>query len=98
MTNYNDGNWHGWNGGDRPVHPYTVVEVFCDGEKLTPGEADCFAWSKDGYADIVAFRVVKEHKEPEVIWVDDENTVWDDADIAISFGVSGLRKFVEVLE
>ncbi len=27
MTNYNDGKWHGWNGGDCPVHPESVVET-----------------------------------------------------------------------
>ena len=27
MTNYNDGRWHGWNGGECPVHPETVVVV-----------------------------------------------------------------------
>ena len=27
MTNtYNDGKWHGWNGGECPVHPKTVVD------------------------------------------------------------------------
>ena len=25
--NYNDGRWHGWNGGECPVHPETVVVV-----------------------------------------------------------------------
>ena len=26
MTSYNDGKWHGWNGGECPVHPETEVE------------------------------------------------------------------------
>lgn len=27
-ANYNDGTIHGWNGGDCPVHPETVVKVY----------------------------------------------------------------------
>lgn len=27
VTDYNDGQWHGWNGGECPVHPETVVDT-----------------------------------------------------------------------
>ena len=65
-VNYNDGKWHGWNGGDCPVHPETVVEAFCSVEKeyFDPDYADEFDWSTPG-----AFRVVKEYKEPREFWV-----------------------------
>ena len=63
MTNYNDGNWHGWNGGECPVHPESVVEVqYCDKEK---SEAKAFVWRYGGGDyDIIAFRVVKEYIDP----------------------------------
>ena len=67
MTNYNDGKWHGWNGGERPVHPNTVVDVFfADGRKgSSKEEAKVLRWSRiSSIGDIVAFRVVKEHREP----------------------------------
>lgn len=27
MTDYNDGKWHGWNGGKCPVEPQSIMEV-----------------------------------------------------------------------
>ena len=27
MIDYNDGNWHGWNGGECPVHPESVIDL-----------------------------------------------------------------------
>lgn len=71
MTNYNDGKWHGWNGGECPVHPGTVVEVFYDGQCEGPKVSSSFVWRHDGdgFSDILAFRVVKEHKEPREFWV-----------------------------
>lgn len=67
-TNYNDGKWHGWNGGECPVHPETVVtcmwqdkDGFFDGDT---GKARLFAWH-----DLDAFRVVKENKEPREFWI-----------------------------
>jgi hypothetical protein len=64
MTDYNDGNWHGWNGGDCPVHPSTVVEVtWSDGDKWT-GDACLNVWNV-----VQLFRVVKKHKEPREYWV-----------------------------
>lgn len=27
MTNYNDGKWHGWNGGECPVHADSLIET-----------------------------------------------------------------------
>ena len=70
---YNDGKWHGWNGGECPVHPETLVDVACRGavntERLPSGE---FAWDhSDSWpdGDIVAFRVVEEYKEPREWWI-----------------------------
>lgn len=69
MTNYNDGCWHGWNGGECPVHPETLVEVM-----LQSGFNDSGVGSTDwdwGICKnpIIAFRVVKEYKEPREVWL-----------------------------
>ena len=72
MSDYNNGKIHGWNGGECPVHPETVVKTWmcCGGtEELIAG---CFRWehlSLDG--DIIAFQVVKAYVEPKVIWVNE---------------------------
>lgn len=71
MTNYNDGKWHGWNGGEYPVHPNTVVDVFfADGQKgSTKEEAKVLRWSRiSSLGDIIAFRVVKEYRESRECW------------------------------
>lgn len=65
MTNYNDGNWWGWNGGECPVHPKTVVQAVWYSETglaWTSGirPAEVHDWSDK----TIAFRVTKEHREP----------------------------------
>lgn len=66
--NYNDGNWWGWNGGECPVHPKTVVEVlFDDGSGAKEINADTISWNYPP-AQPVAFRVIREHREPRVWW------------------------------
>lgn len=69
--NYNDGKWHGWNGGECPVHPESEVEVAC-GDGLSRGEARSHEpWDVEaGTLPIIAFRVIKEHKEPREWWID----------------------------
>jgi len=67
---YNDGRWHGWNGGECPVHPKSVVEICTRGSGAPmdrmPKEASGWAWTVSGseLADIVAFRVVTPYREP----------------------------------
>ena len=76
MTDYNNGKIHGWNGGECPVHPETVVEYWrLDGgtDELMAG---CLRWEHRSVdADIIAFRVVKQHVEPKVIWVNETKGV-----------------------
>lgn len=72
MTDYNDGNWHGWNGGECPVHRDSVVNVVWaddrNPDKPTEHRAGRIAWgSKIGDAP-VAFRVIKQHREPHEIF------------------------------
>lgn len=75
---YNDGTIHGWNGGDCPVHPETVVEYWLRGEGSRECNAGNLMWYHDETAaDIIAFCVIKEYVEParpaasKVIWVNE---------------------------
>lgn len=77
MTDYNNGQIHGWNGGECPVQTRDHVAVWCRSGVLKSSLAGAFSWDhaearhfgrKD---DIIAFRVVKQHVEPKVIWVNE---------------------------
>lgn len=77
MTDYNDGQIHGWNGGECPVHPKTVVEVWfrCKDSDITEAGRG-IEWMHKGYFDdIIAFKVVKPYVEPKVIWVNEHNSL-----------------------
>ena len=70
--NYNDGFWHQWHGGERPVHFKTSVNVILKGSHdLVRGKAARFNW--DHVIDpIISFRVTNEFvvpKEPRELWV-----------------------------
>lgn len=72
LTNYNDGKIHGWNGGDCPVHPLTIVKLYFKRHTASNSEfvANVVSWlHHDESDDIVAFQVVKEYKEPMVVWM-----------------------------
>lgn len=71
MTDYNDGKWHGWNGGDmKPasVHEETVIDYVwfdeCDERELCGTRKNVRASAGVGWSQVVKFRVIKEHKEP----------------------------------
>jgi len=79
MTDYNDGLWHGWNGGERPVHPKTLVDAIFIREDgtifrnspiasagATAGSWNWNATAKEG--PLIAFRVVKPYREPREWW------------------------------
>lgn len=77
MINYNDGKIHGWNGGDCPVHPNTVVHCWLRSASAGKEEAGELEWkhrSDINMLDIIAFQVVKEYKEPKTIWVNEYKT------------------------
>ncbi len=77
MTNYNDGKWHGWNGGECPVHPLSEVEAVCT--SIAPSGFGRASWKVAGEIDwasgvpsnVIAFRVVKEHREPREFWANE---------------------------
>ena len=65
--------WFGWNGGECPVHPETLVTVlFSDGSKqVAQRGADVFGWTA---GNIAAFMILKPHVAPRVArewWVND---------------------------
>lgn len=63
MTNYNDGNWHVWQGDDCkcPVDDGARGDItYADGEKLTDVNLSFFQWSEP-----LMFRVTKANREPE---------------------------------
>lgn len=74
MTDYNDGNWHKWNGGECPVHEKSVVviqrkmdtRIHADREHDDDvWDAGKWDWTHDNEeGDIIAFRVIKPYREP----------------------------------
>lgn len=70
MTDYNNGEWHDWNGGECPVHPESVVEVRVwlagYGADGATNNAGMWRWRHNGgMGDIIAFRVVTPYVEPK---------------------------------
>lgn len=96
MTNYNDGKWHGWNGGEMPVHGDSLVDVlFLEEDAVEDTDADSFDWDCINLP-IAAFRVTKEHKEPREFWVCPATDCTFD-DVSDKF-VSGYIHVREVIE
>lgn len=58
--------WYGWNGGECPVHPETIVE--CYGSGNVSGKMRSAARLRD-WSCIDAFRVIREHREPREWWI-----------------------------
>lgn len=75
MTNYNDGNWHIWHGGECPVHPKTVVEAVWHDPRMEragisgPRPAKVENEPTLAWVHVVKFRVVKEYHEPREFWI-----------------------------
>lgn len=64
MTDYNDGKIHGWNGGECPVHPKTVVEIrYWTGVRWSREAEKCHWPSMRG-----CFRVVTPYRDPREFW------------------------------
>ena len=75
MTDYNDGNWHVWSGGDCcPVHPKSDVEAVWHDPRMgnagTTGPRPAKVENEPtlAWAHVVKFRVVKVHREPRECW------------------------------
>jgi hypothetical protein len=70
MSDYNNGQVWGWNGGDCPVHPETVVQFWTNSGVQNLVQAKCLRWghTDDGLGDIIAFQV---YVDPKVVWVNE---------------------------
>lgn len=65
MTNYNDGYWHVWNGGECPVHEKSRVDItYAHGTAIRDVTAGRYGWNSP-----LMFRVVEEHREPREFWI-----------------------------
>lgn len=73
MNDYNNGEIWGWNGGERPVHPESVVTTWCRrGGSVEGIAAKHFFWGHhDDGGDIVCFQVTKPYVEPKTIYVNE---------------------------
>ncbi|QDP54203.1 MAG: hypothetical protein GOVbin4685_63 [Prokaryotic dsDNA virus sp.] len=90
-TNYNDGFWHPWTGGECPVHPKSMVAVLpVGGAKDHTPEMAASAVSWGGDFPVVAFRVTKEHKEPREWWLIGPNWT-DDEEMAKAMEKDGFE-------
>ena len=70
MTDYITGQWYGWNDGECPVHPETVVDVLSfdspSNEPFYRHKAKNMYWENDvGPSNIICFRIVTPYVEPE---------------------------------
>ena len=67
--------WYGWNGGECPVHPATVVECsYMDKRGVLSGDARSFPWNGQTFRGVetdrpCAFRIIKLHVEPREFWI-----------------------------
>lgn len=113
MTDYNDGKWHGWNGGECPVHPDSLVVTvwkYKDDDEvrqtLNRGPARENIWEGNEHGDVIAFCVLKPHREPIVFWANVYESglpgavykTKEEAENARLVGKSKTTKFVEVFE
>lgn len=63
---YNDGKWHGWNGGECPVHLKTRADLIAQNGSMWKNAivGEIGGWSADHCNPIVAFRVVTPYTAP----------------------------------
>lgn len=75
MSNYNDGKWHGWDGGECPVHTESVIEYLWNGSSGVHHEknikaGECLsAFTTTGKYYMIAFRIIREHRESREWWI-----------------------------
>lgn len=108
MTEYVTGQIYGWNGGECPVHPETVVDVWFRGQSCQLAlKASYLVWRhSDSGGDIVCFKVIKLYAEPKVIWVNEYNSGFGAAypseeqakSLAYRYHARVAVKYVEVKE
>lgn len=77
MADFNDGNWHIHTGDACPVHKSSLVEAvwraphYESGATIGTKLAREIMWQFDCPSSVIAFRVVKEHRDPRDFWLDE---------------------------
>lgn len=77
MTDYNDGQWHGWNGGECPVHPKSMVDYVW--HAAITGKTGVWVNMPAGYevpwkTKVIRFRVITpyvEKQKPREVWINE---------------------------
>jgi len=60
-----ENHWYGWNGGECPVHPDTIVYYMLRNGTAGKEFTRNINWTRDDCSvDIVAFRIIKLYREP----------------------------------
>lgn len=104
MTEYKENVWYGWNGGECPVHHETEVEyIYLDdsiGPCLCQDKAGHFIWNGDDPMPLIAFRVVKEYKEPREFFIVGSLAIVSEEYAKVCMDNTGIKgiKVREVLE
>ena len=77
MTNYNDGKWHSRKKGETiPLHEKTEVQWMNTNGDSSKTFSGTLCWD-DGCSEVIAFRVIKEHREPKEYTIDPrKNIIW----------------------
>ena len=75
---YEENVWYGWNGGECPVDADVLLDVAASDGRIDRHKAGDFEWYiDDDDANIIAFRVVNEYKEPKEYTIDPrKNLIW----------------------
>lgn len=76
MTEYVTGQIYGWNGGECPVHPETIIVTWHRGGHsggiTQRTKAGKYWWyHRESIGDIIAFKVIKPYVELKTIWVNE---------------------------
>lgn len=108
MVDYNDGKIHGWNSGECPIHPQSVVQFWLREGVFGKDSALELEWEwEDNFAeyDIIAFQVLKQYVEPKTIWANEYQSgtlayyTKEEADRNAGYSVTRKAvKYVEVQE
>lgn len=95
MTDYNDGKWHIRQGEEMPVHAKTWIN-YLTVRGMGGSSAGQLDWTGGDNDDevIIAFRVVREFREPREVWLNPRGEGWGQT----FKGFEGAVLFREVLE
>jgi hypothetical protein len=71
---YNDGNWHRWEGGRCPIHGNSEVNILTK-ERTYDCKASEYPWNHPTDS-IIAFKVIQVYTEPREFWIYNGSVSW----------------------